>query len=302
MDTPGIVFDIQRFSIHDGPGIRTTGFLKGCPLRCPWCHNPESWHPHPQVLFYPDRCIGCGLCFDACPEDNALQADAVHRINREACTECGSCAEVCTAEALEICGKEMTVAQVLEEFEKDRAFYENSDGGVTVSGGEATVQQEFLISLLRHARERGLHTVLDTCGHANPETLRSAAQHVDRVLFDLKIMDPQQHREVVGADNERILQNLRMLDQLGVPIVIRVPLIPDLTDHPDNLHAIASLAAKLPSVQRVDLMRYNRLGESKWRRLGHTYPLQGVEVPNDERMEELRQLVAAYGLETTVQG
>jgi len=298
----GLVFDIQRFSIHDGPGIRTTVFFKGCPLRCQWCHNPESWLGKPQVLFYANKCIGCGGCLKACPIKGALDKQSETRINHKLCTDCGLCAEACPAEALVLCGREMTVEEVIEEVEKDRPFYETSGGGMTLSGGEPLMQAEFAIALLKAGKSAGLHTVLDTSGYGKAEHLREAARHVDLVLFDLKVMDAARHREVVGVEARVIHDNLRMLAEVGVPVIIRVPVIPTRTDSAENLRAIAEMAASLPNVRQVDLMRYNRLGESKWQRLGRPYELNGLQPPDDEGMNRLKAIVEAEKLEATVQG
>jgi len=302
MSPRAVIFDIQRFSIHDGPGIRTTVFFKGCPLRCPWCHNPESWLRTPQVLFYDKKCIACGACFKACPVEGALDPKSAQRVNRDLCNACGACTEACPAEALEMCGREMTVEEVLSEVEKDRPFYDNSGGGMTISGGEPLMQAEFALALLRAATQAKLSCVLDTSGYADRDAMREAGGLVDLVLFDLKIMDPRRHREVIGVDNAPIIENLRMLSGMGVPIAIRVPVIPGMTDDEENLRAIAALAASLPGIRRVDLMRYNRLGESKWKRLGRTYALEGTVSQKDDEMERLRSLVGACGLTANVQG
>jgi pyruvate formate lyase activating enzyme len=302
MSTSGIVFDIQRFSIHDGPGIRTTVFLKGCPLTCPWCHNPESQRRDPQLLFYASKCIGCKKCFEVCPVSGALIPESKERINRDICNNCGKCTETCYAQALEMCGKEMTVEQVIAEVEKDRPFYETSDGGMTISGGEPLAQPVFTVELLKTAKEAGLHTALDTSGYGGPDALRRAAAFTDLVLFDVKIADPERHRQAAGVDNRQILANLRTLEELGVAVVFRVPVIPGYTDSEENIRAAASLAAQMKNVRELDLMRYHRLGESKWKRLGLTYRLEGTEPPSEERMHQLKGLAEAQGVAVKVHG
>jgi len=298
----GSVFDIQRFSIHDGPGIRTTVFLKGCPLRCQWCHNPESWLRTPQVLFYAAKCIACGRCRDACPVQGAIVPGADRRLVREFCTDCGLCAEACVAEALVQCGREMTVADVVAEVEKDRPFYETSGGGMTVSGGEPLLQAEFTIALLGAARQAGLHTALDTCGQCEEGAFRRAAEVAHVVLFDLKVIDPARHRELTGVDNNSILANLAVLGRTATAAVIRVPVIPGCTDDEGNIREIARLAAALPNLLEVNLMRYHRLGESKWKQLGLPQPMSRREPPDDERMAHLQRIIEAEGCRAVVYG
>ncbi|MBI2192155.1 MAG: glycyl-radical enzyme activating protein [Planctomycetes bacterium] len=302
MSVRGIVLDIQRFSLHDGPGIRTTVFLKGCPLRCPWCHNPESWEKRPQLLFYPEKCIGCGKCFNTCPVEGALSHETTHRINFDRCVHCGLCARTCYAQALQMCGQAMNAEQVLAEVERDRPFYDASGGGLTLSGGEPLAQPRFALALLLAARTSGLHTALDTSGCADPAAMEKAAGLADLVLFDLKLMDRGRHREVTGVDSGQILANFRLLAERRVPLVVRIPIIPGYTDFEENIRAAAMLAASAPSLRSVDLMRYHRLGQAKWSRLGKEYPLDGISPPTDETMNRLKSLVESLGIPAAIQG
>jgi pyruvate formate lyase activating enzyme len=256
-DAPaGICFDIQRFSIHDGPGIRTTVFLKGCPLTCPWCHNPEGRTPGPEIHLFPDRCIACGTCHDVCPTDDPAR-----------CLRCGECAEKCPADARRLVGRTWNAAELVAEVERDRPFFEQSGGGVTFSGGEPLAQPEFLIACLRGCRERGLHTAIDTCGYANPEILLEVARHTDLFLYDLKILDEEQHLRRTGVPLAPILANLRALDEAGARIWIRTPILPGVNDDDAAIDALATVAAGLSHSPPIHLLPYHRLGLDKAGRL-----------------------------------
>ena len=290
-DPSGTIFDIKRFAVHDGPGIRTTVFFKGCPLRCLWCHNPESIKIQRQIVFFENKCIGCGECFKRCPNGAVEATPEGRKYHRDKCTLCGTCVEYCYAEATVMQGKIVSVEEVIEEVKKDIPFYENSGGGVTLSGGEPTMQSEFCIAILRESQKACMHTTLDTSGYVKWETLSRILEYVDLVLYDLKHMDPAKHKEYTGLSNELILSNLRKLDELDIPIEIRMPMIPGLNDSADDLSAASQFLSEMKNIQRVKLLPYHRLGEGKYERLDMEYELKGIEPPDKGRMEHLTEFM-----------
>jgi pyruvate formate lyase activating enzyme len=296
----GTIFDIKRFAVYDGPGIRTTVFLKGCPLHCLWCHNPEGISRQPQLVFTPQKCIGCGQCISVCPQKVHQLANGRHVIVWERCLACGTCAEGCYAGALELAGRQVTVEEVLNEVLRDRAFYETSGGGMTLSGGEPLAQYGFIRALLQAAKAEGVHTALDTTGLAPWNQLEGLLSHTDLILYDLKHMDQERHMALTGVPNQRILDNLRRLDDAGQPLWIRIPLIPGQNDDDANYHALGRFLSSLEHIERIEILRYHRLAESKYESVGYAYSLQGLEVPSEETAESRRHILLGYGLSQTI--
>lgn len=300
--TTGTLFDIRRYAIHDGPGIRTTVFFKGCPLRCAWCHNPESQSIALELMLRPNRCISCGACAAACPELAVQPVNGRYVTDRAACTTCGDCAAACYAEARQIVGREYGVEEVMAVIERDRDFYLHSDGGVTVSGGEPLMQPDFLLALLRACKAAGLHTALDTSGYAAWETIERVLSFVDLVLYDLKIMDDTGHRQITGVPNQRILANLHRLSARGVPIWLRLPLIPGINDDDENLAATAAFAAALPNPAPLHLLPYHNSAEAKYAGLGLPFQLPGIASPTDAHMHSVAEYFTRAGLHVVLGG
>ncbi len=297
----GIVFDIQRFSVHDGPGIRTLVFLKGCPLSCRWCSNPESQQEEPEIIFMPPKCIDCQKCQAVC-STGAIDFNLASRIWREKCNLCGRCTDVCNAEALSISGGEQTVAEVLAELKTDSIYYRRSGGGITLSGGEPLGQPGFAEELLKGCKAHGWHTAIETTGLTSERVLKRILPWVDLFLFDLKHMDTEKHREGVKVSNEIILQNARIIAQFGVPMIIRVPVIPQFNDNVGNIRATTEFALKLETVRELHLLPYHRLGQQKYAFLGREYPLEGLTPPSRNDMLRLKELVESYGLACSIGG
>ena len=301
-NTKGLVFNIQRYSIHDGGGIRTLVFLKGCPLRCLWCCNPESQKSEPELGFIESRCVGssaCGApCVPICPL-KAIHLDGHGKpaIDRKICDACGKCAEACGKDALKVVGREMTVDEVMAEVEKDRAFYRRSGGGMTVGGGEPLAQYKFAAELLKAAQEAYLHTALETCGHAPWSHLEAVVGHVDLLQFDLKHMNPAKHQELTGQANEVILGNLRRVLSVKAPqdVIIRIPVVPGCNDSLEEIRETARFVAGL-GLKQIELVPYHRLGLSKYAQYGMVYPLTGCEPAPQDHLDGLREIVKETGL------
>jgi pyruvate formate lyase activating enzyme len=285
----GLIFDIQRFSIHDGPGIRTTVFLKGCPMSCLWCHNPESRLAAPQIAFYKSKCIGCVRCVWTCPHGAIVEGE--RRLDRSLCRVCGECSEKCPTEALQLVGRRVTVDDVLDVVMRDEPFYRTSGGGVTLSGGEPLQQPEFCVEILAACRDKGLHTCVDTTGCGPWDTLAGLAAVTDLFLYDLKAIDPGKHERLCGLDNQLILDNARRLMDSGAAAIFRAPLIPGLNDGPEDLRALAEFMLSLPGDQRLELMPYHCIGAGKYEALGMDYALPDLE-PAAEVDEHKCALVA----------
>jgi pyruvate formate lyase activating enzyme len=298
----GIVFDIQKFSIHDGPGIRTTVFFKGCPLNCWWCHNPESQALGLEMMSQPRRCIRCGVCANVCGNGAIVLNGDSPSTDKEKCTLCGTCVESCYAEARQIVGREMTVAQVMAQIKQDIAFYDESGGGVTFSGGEPLSQPDFLIALLRKCKEQDIHTAVDTCGYTTWATLDSAREYVDLFLYDLKLMDSTKHREFTGMPNELILNNLQLLSKRGHKVILRVPIIPGINDGAKNIRQTGAFATALRGLVQIDILPYHHTARDKYDRLKKVYGLSEIRPPSEERMAKIAQILRGFGLQVNTGG
>jgi len=292
----GVIFNIQKYSVQDGPGIRTTVFFKGCPLRCWWCHNPEGLSPEPEIIVFENRCLSCGQCKKACPHQlTYASADAIED-GHISCTLCGACVKACPSGARQIVGRRMTVSEVMNEVLKDRLFYDDSGGGVTFSGGEPLAQPEFLKELLAHCRTKEIHTAVDTSGFCPRQDLLSVAPLTDLFLYDLKIMDQTRHIQYTGVSNTPVLENLKALGGIHGNIWLRLPVIPGVNDDEKNLQAVAQIAVSIPAVRQVNLLPYHKTGIAKFKRLKQPYRLESVPDPSAELLEKVRQNFTAFGL------
>ena len=281
------VFNIQKFSIHDGQGIRTVVFLKGCPLRCLWCANPESHEMQPQLSVVPSHCIGCGVCRQTCPNRAVSFGEKGVRIDRSLCRRCGLCAKECYSRALKVMGQEMTVGEVFHKIEQDAVFYKNSGGGYTLSGGEPLLQDEFCLELADRCTQAGIRGAIETSGFGRTDNFIQLSRKLELIFFDLKHMDDARHKALTGVSNVSILENLRAIQEEGPEIVIRTPVIPGLNDSADNIGATARLCAELKSVRALELLPYHQLGEHKYESLGQDYKLPETPKPAREQVLEL---------------
>jgi len=301
-ETAGTIFDIAKFSTHDGPGIRTAVFFKGCPLHCWWCHNPEGQSPAAQLVYREERCIRCFSCVEACPNHAIKILEGTPTLLRNACKLSGMCALACQTKAREMAGKRVKVSDVMEEIEKDNIFYDESGGGVTFSGGEPFMQPIFLQNLLEACNERRIRTAVETCGFVASETLLNSGPYVDLYLYDLKVVDSETHRRFTGVSNDMILNNLRQLSQLHDHVIVRFPVIPGVNDDDVNVFRLGEFVSSLGSVKEIDVLPYHELGIEKYKRLGIVSRMPKVEPPSSSNMCGIVKKLEGFGLLVKVGG
>ncbi|WP_264876505.1 glycyl-radical enzyme activating protein [Vibrio agarivorans] len=299
--TQGTVFNIQKFSLHDGPGIRTIVFLKGCYLSCKWCSNPESQKFKPSVFFEKEKCIGCGKCAATCPQQ-AISLKRQSRIDHQKCVGCGTCTEICPTGALTLSGKTMTVKEVLDEVCKDEVHYRRSSGGLTLSGGEPLAQPDFVEALLKEAKSRGLHTAMETTGIASTDVLNRIIPLLDVVLLDIKTFYRDQHEKYTGLPNDVVLANALTISKLAKQVSVRVPLIPNFNSDEQSVRAIAMFATHMDNVARLHLLPYHNFGQSKYNLLGVDYYCDGLNTPPNKEVNRYKEIVESVGIECVIGG
>lgn len=298
----GIVFNIQKFSIHDGPGIRTVVFLKGCPLNCKWCSNPESQCLNPIILFNPNKCINCNTCIQVCKKGAILDKNDTRIVDVTKCDLCGDCLEVCYSGGLERIGDKMNVEEVMNIVRQDMHFYLESGGGLTLSGGEPSMQYTFASKILDKCIEEGINTALETCGFAQWEKLKELIQKVDLVLYDIKHTNSEVHKTLTGRDNKLILDNARNVAKMSKKMIVRIPVIPTYNSYEDSILSIMEFVLSLKTVREVHLLPYHSYGSNKYKCLGWEYELKDLAAPSNEEMEKLKALGERLGLITQIGG
>jgi len=292
----GLIFDIKRYAIHDGPGIRTTIFFKGCPLKCRWCHNPESIGKEPEIFLRTERCdAGCRACLLVCPEQALSKKEGVLTLDRSLCRLCGECAETCVFDAISMVGDYRTTEELIREVERDSVFYEESGGGVTLSGGEPLAQFPFVLKFSKELKRRGYHVTIDTCGHVPFAHLDTLKENTDLFLFDLKLMDDDAHGHYTGVSNKRILENLRRLAEDNAPVAVRIPLIAGVNDDTENIDAVVEFIRSLEGIRQVNLLPFHEGGLEKYRRLGRNKQRHTFKPPSASRMEEIIRRFSGLG-------
>jgi len=282
-----LIFDIKRFAVHDGDGIRTTVFFKGCPLRCVWCHNPEGIGFRPEIAYYEHKCIGCGECVTVCPSGAHTMKGGMHSFEREKCVGCGKCKDACLGDALGFYGKEVTVDELLPTLLEDKDFYDSSNGGVTLSGGECLMQADFCAELLKKLKENGVSTAVDTCGYVSGETLDKVIPFTDIFLYDIKAIDEDVHIACTGHSNKKILENIKYLDEKGCKIEVRIPYVPNYNS--GQIEKIADLLSEIKNLTKVRILPYHNFAESKYKALGMESTLPEI-IPTDEKIKSAEKI------------
>jgi len=299
----GTIFDIKRYAIHDGPGIRTTVFFKGCPLRCQWCHNPEGIKFEREIMFRPERCAEeCWDCVSRCPQRAIGKNGMIISLDQKKCDHCGICEDVCAYEAVAIIGRDITIPEIMNEIEKDRIFYDESGGGVTISGGEPLAQGDFLLRLLDELNMNDIHTAVDTSGCVPYEILDEVRKRANLILYDLKVMDEHRHRVFTRESNRLILENLRRLSENGSNIIIRMPVLKGLNDDPENVQSLVDFLLSLNRFRQVNLLPYHRGGEAKLKRLNKKGPLVDFKIPSEKGLEEVKERLTSQGFRVKIGG